>query len=86
MEFNFAVLGGKVVKKNLMEESIQYLAPNQDSIFGLSKLTDIAEPVMNGVPDNVCSHVSEGTDLDSHSCDKLDIDQIRSICATSSPY
>ena len=69
-----------------MGESIQYFAPNQNSIFGLRKLRDITEPVMDEMLDKFYSNISERTDFDSHSYDKLDIDQIRSIYVTSSSW
>ena len=67
------------------KEHLQYLELYQDSIFELRKVKDILEPVMDEVLNNLYAHILEEPVLNSHSCDKLEIDQIRSVCVTLSP-
>ena len=67
------------------EEHLQYLEFDQDSIFELRKVKDILEPAMDEMLNNLYAHILEEPVLNSLSCDKLEIDQIRSVCVTLSP-
>jgi hypothetical protein len=71
--------------KESMEEHLQYLELDQDSIFELRKVKDILQPAMDEVLDNLYAHILEEPELNSLSCDKLEIVQIRSVCVTLSP-
>lgn len=71
--------------KESMEEHLQYLELDQDTIFELRKVKDILQPAMDEVLDNLYAHILEEPELNSLSCDKLEIVQIRSACVTLSP-
>jgi hypothetical protein len=71
--------------KESMEEHLQYLELDQDTIFELRKVKDILQPAMDEVLDNLYAHILEEPELNSLSCDKLEIVQIRSVCVTLSP-
>lgn len=64
-----------------MEEHLQYLELDQDSIFELRKVKDILEPAMDRALGIFHAHILEELELNSPSCDKFEIDQIRSVCA-----
>jgi Protoglobin len=68
-----------------MEEHLQYLELDQDLIFELRKVKDILEPDMEEVLDNLYAHLLDEPEFNSLSCDKLEIDQPRSVCVTLSP-
>ena len=67
--------------KKSVEEHLQYLELDQDSIFELREVKDILEPAMDKVLGILHAHVLEEPELNSPSCDKFEIDQIRSVCA-----
>ena len=68
-----------------MEEHLQYLELDQDSIFELGKVKDNLEPAMDEMLDNLYAHILEEPELNSLYCHKLEIVQIRSVCVTLSP-
>jgi hypothetical protein len=85
-KITFAFFGrSKMPTKKSGEEHLQYLELDQDSIFELRKVKDILEPAMDEMLNNLYAHILEEPVLDSLSCDKLEIDQTRSVCATLSP-
>ena len=69
----------------LVEEHLQYLELDQNSIFELRKVKDILEPAMDEMLDNSYAYLNEEPELNSLSCDILEVDQIRSGCVTLSP-
>jgi hypothetical protein len=71
--------------KKLMEGHLQYLELDQDSIFELRKVKDILEPAMDEMLDNLYAPILEEPELNSPSCDKLEIVQICSVCVTLRP-
>ena len=68
-----------------VEEHLQILELDQDSIFELGKGKDSLEPATDEMLDYIYAHILKETRLNSLSFDKLEIDQIRSVCATLSP-
>lgn len=67
------------------EKHLQYIESNQDSIFELSKLKEILDPAVDEVLDNLHAQIPEEPVLNLPFCDKLEIDQISSVCVTLSP-
>jgi hypothetical protein len=63
------------------EEHLKYLELDQDPAYGLHKVKDILQPAM----DNLYAYIPEEPELNYLYCDKSEIDQIRSVCETSSP-
>lgn len=63
--------------KKLVEEHLRYLELDQDSILELGKVKDILEPAMDEMLDKLYAHILEESELNSLSCEKSDIDQIR---------
>jgi len=76
--------GSKMPNKKSVEEHLQYLELDQDSIFELRKIKDILKFAKDEMSDNLYAHRLEELELNSLSCDKLEIDQIRSVCVTLS--
>lgn len=71
--------------KKSMEEHLQYLELDQDSIFELGKVKDNLESAMDEMLDNMYAHILEEPELNSLYCRKLEIVQIRSVYVTLSP-
>lgn len=72
-------------KKKSLEEHLQYLELDQDSIFELRKVKVILEPAMDEMLDNSYMYLIEEPELSSLSCEILEVDQTRSDCVTLSP-
>jgi len=68
-----------------VNEHLQYLELDQDSIFELRKVKDILEPAMDEMLGNSYACLIEEAELNSLSCDILEVDQIRSGCVTLNP-
>ncbi len=68
--------------KKSVDEHLQYLEFDQDSIFELRKIKDILKSAKDAMSDNLYVHRLEELELNSLSCDKLEIDQFRSVCVT----
>ena len=51
----------------------------------IAKLKEIRERAMVKILDTLYAHILEEPELNSLSCDKLEIVQIRSVCMTLSP-
>ena len=79
MEYNFAFIGGsKMLSKKSAGKHLQYLELDQDTKFKLRKVKDILDPANDEIMDNWYALIPEESELNSHSCDEIEINQIRS--------
>lgn len=74
-----------MLNKKSLEEHLQYLELDQDSIFESRKVKDILEPAMDEMLDNSYALLFEEPELSSLSCEILEVDHTRSDCVTLSP-
>ncbi len=70
--------------KKSVDEHLQYLEFDQDSIFELRKIKDVLKSARDEMSDNLYAHRLEELELNSLSCAKSEIDQIPSACVALS--
>lgn len=71
--------------KKSLEEHLQYLELDQDSIFESRKVKDFLEPAMDEMLDNSCVYLFKESELSSLSCESLEVDETRSDWVTLNP-
>ncbi|MCP4877957.1 MAG: hypothetical protein GY896_21080 [Gammaproteobacteria bacterium] len=64
--------------KKSVEEHLQYLELDQDSISELGKVKDILEPAMDEMLEKLYAHILEELELNPLTCNESEIEQIRS--------